>query len=223
MRKTFLIFLGPPGSGKGTQAELLAKKINLPIISPGDLLRHELELDTDLGKEAGPIMAKGILVPNKITNKLVAINLIKSQARQGAIFDGYPRNMNQLKFLIKKLDKVANEDNNVYGVYIEVSDKEVKERLGGRRACDCGAVYHLKYNPPKIDEICDTCKKKIYIRKDDKPEVIGSRLKVYYKETKPVLNFWSKKEKLIKINGEQSIEKVQQDIIKKLKQRRVID
>ncbi len=227
MSKTFLIFFGPPGSGKGTQADMLAKKLNLPIVSPGELLRHEEDSNTAIGRKIKPIIDSGKLVPDEIIEKIILKCFKRFSGRAGIIFDGYPRKKAQLDFLMKKLGKIAGRpacrqgrQDYVRAILINVSDAEVKRRLGGRRVCDCGAAYHLRYNPPQRQGICDLCGKKLYIRYDDKPKLIADRLKLYRKEIKPLLDYFKKNDKLIKIDGERSIKDVQEDIIDNLKKRR---
>lgn len=217
MTKSFLIFFGPPGSGKGTQAQLAAKKLKLPVISTGDLLRQELKKKSQLGKIAKRYMDKGKLVRDEILEEMVARRLKKSDAAAGAIFDGYPRNANQQDFLLSKLRNVEKRGGKLLALLVDVSDREVASRLGGRRACVCGAVYHLKFNPPKRVGVCDRDGKKLFIRDDDKPRVIADRLKVYHRQSRSVLDYWQKSGKFIRIDGEQSIEKVWQDIEKSLK------
>ncbi|MEA3463573.1 MAG: nucleoside monophosphate kinase [Patescibacteria group bacterium] len=255
-KKTFLIFFGPPGSGKGTQADVLAKKLKLPVICPGDLLRHEIELRTEIGRKVRPTLNAGELVTEIIVGSLVEQRLQRCDAEKGAIFDGYPRRQKQLNFLIKILlaagvshaallpSKIAGNATSqychalpearlrksgaaggmtscsclIYAILVDVSDKEVKQRLGGRRICDCGAVYHLKYNPPKKRGVCDLCGKKLYIRNDDKPAVIADRLRLYHRQTKPLLDYFQQRGKLIKINGEQSIKDVEKEIWGSVKQ-----
>lgn len=212
-QKTFLIFFGPPGSGKGTQADMLAKKLNLPVVSPGELLRHEEDSNTAIGRKIKPIIDSGKLVPDEIIEKIILKCFKRFDARAGIVFDGYPRKGAQLDFLMKKLEKIAGKRDYVRAILIDASDKEVKRRLGGRRVCDCGAAYHLKYNPPKKSGLCDLCGKKLSVRHDDKPALIAERLKLYHKEIKPLLDYFEKSDKLIKINGEQSIDKVRKDII----------
>jgi adenylate kinase len=210
--KTIFIFFGPPGSGKGTQAEMIAKKFKIPRISTGDLLRDEIKQKTKIGKEVEKIMAKGKLVPEKIIKMLILNSFNKKNAKKGFILDGYPRNISQQK----DLTRAISERDKVLAILVDVSDKEVKARLGGRRMCACGAVYHLKYNPPIKKGICDLCDGKLFIREDDKPSVISDRLKVYHKEIAPVLKHWEKNSALVKIDGDQSIKAVQRDILKSL-------
>lgn len=192
---------------------MLAQKLNIPVLSPGELLRHEEEARTLIGKKIKPLIDSGKLVPNEIIETIIDKFFKKKKVKLGAIFDGYPRKKTQLELLKKRLNKIAGKNDKIFAVLIDVKDQEVKQRLGGRRACDCGAVYHLKYNPPKVKNICDLCGKKLYIRQDDKPKLIADRLKIYHKEIKPMLDYWRKINKLIMINGGQGIERVQEDII----------
>lgn len=217
MSKTILIIFGPQGSGKGTQAEMLGKKLKLPAISLGGLLRHESDIGSDIGRQAEAYMEKGELVSDGLTGSVVRNRLKKEDVLAGFILDGYPRNKYQQDELIKLLSESVKDDDNIYAIEIWISDKEAISRIGGRRICDCGAVYHLKYNPPKKKGFCDLCGKKLHIRKDDQPAAINKRLKLYHSETEPLLNYWRKKNKLIKINGEKEINKIQNEIIKKLK------
>ncbi|MEA3398879.1 MAG: nucleoside monophosphate kinase [Patescibacteria group bacterium] len=216
-KKVFLIFFGAPGSGKGTQADLLGEEINLPVISPGELLRHECDIGSEIGESVKEIIKHGDLVSNEIVNKLVEKKIFSQEALSGAIFDGYPRKSTQLDFILHKFKELTAEGDIIRAILIAVSGKKVIERLSGRRACDCGEVYHLIYNPPKIDGICDKCGQKLYIRQDDKLEIIENRLNLYHKTSKLLLDYWDMHKKLITINGEQDIEKVKQDIKDELK------
>ncbi|MFA6171048.1 MAG: adenylate kinase [Patescibacteria group bacterium] len=216
MAKNFYIMFGPPGSGKGTQAEILGKRLNLPTISTGVLLRKEIENKTELGKEVESIMAAGNLVSDEIVAKMIDNRLKEKDAGQGAILDGYPRTLNQQDFLLSIFKKTAEAV--VTPLLVDVSDDEVIKRLGGRRACACGATYHMIYKPPKNDEICDVCGTKLVVRPDDQPEVIKERLKVYHKNVDPVIDYWKKSGKLIIINGEPPIKEVAEEIEKRLKE-----
>ncbi len=219
MSKIFLIIFGPQGSGKGTQAEMLKEKLNIPLMSTGELFRQEIAKGSKLGKIVKPLVEQGKIVKNEIFKEIIARRLADKDAQKGVIFDGYPRDSEQQDFLVSLFSQLTNDKDSIYAILIDISDNEVKERIGGRRSCDCGAVYHLKFNPPRKDGVCDLCGKKLYIRDDDKPEVIAERLRLYHSKSKPMFDYWRQADKLIKINGEQSIEKVQSDIIEKLKEK----
>jgi adenylate kinase len=221
-KKTILIFFGPPGSGKGTQAGMLGKKIKLPVISTGDLFRAEIKRKTAIGKKVKKILADGKLVSDGIVYKILDRRLLKNDVTKGFILDGFPRNKKQLDYIVKKIKKSTLKEDIVYSIFIDVSDKKVQLRISGRRICACGASYHVKYNPPKVKDYCDSCGEKIQIRKDDKPDVVKKRLKLYHKEIGPVLAYWEKEKELIRINGERSIEKIHSGIIKKLKEVKII-
>lgn len=220
MRKNIVIFFGPPGSGKGTQAELLSKKTGWKKISTGDLLRAEVTAGTKLGKLAKKYQATGKLVPDKLLVDLVDKELRKKVF--GFIFDGYPRNSKQLKDLLKMFKKRVKASDPIYALEVAVSDQEVKERLGKRRMCACGKVYHLFYNAPINAGVCDICGGKLFVRNDDKPKVIIQRLKIYHHDGRPALDYWRASGKLIKINGEQPIKKIHEDIVEKLKRLKLI-
>lgn len=208
-----ILFIGPQGSGKGTQAELLGNKFKIPYISTGNIFRDNIAEETKLGKLAIKYINTGKLVPDKITNDLVKDRLSHKDIKKGFILDGYPRNIAQAKFL----DTIAKLDI-VFEIYI--SDKESIFRIGGRRSCKCGAVYHLKFNLPKKKNLCDKCGGKLFIREDDTPFKIRERLKIYHNETKKLLDYYGKKGVLITINGEQPIKKVHKDVEKEIKKLR---
>jgi len=220
MPKTIIIFFGPPGSGKGTQAEMLTKKTDWKKISTGDLFRAEIAAGTKLGKSADKYIKAGKLVPDKVTISLVEKNL--KQKASGFIFDGFPRNRRQLNDLSVVFKNVLKKNDIVYAIEVAVGDSEVRQRLGKRRVSSCGAVYHLVYNPPINEGICDICGDKLLIREDDKPKVIARRLKLYHGESEPILDYWHKQGKLIKINGEQPIKKIHEEIMGKLKELKLI-
>ncbi len=213
MTKTFFIFFGPPGSGKGTQAEILSEKFNLPEISVGALLRREIELETDLGKKIKSVVEQGRLVDDDFVNEIITRCVRSGEIDRGAIFDGYPRKISQQNFFISLLDELIEEDDKVYAVLVDVSDEVAQKHLGGRRSCSCGATYHIINNPPKQEGICDDCGQKLFIRNDDKEEAIAKRLQIYHEIVKPMLGYWDKNDKLFRVNGEQSIEEVQRDLI----------
>lgn len=220
-KKNILIFMGPPGSGKGTQTDMLAAKLKLPAISPGELLRQEVKKKTAIGKRIKNILASGEFVNNKIVEVLLEKRLAKKDAAKGIIFDGFPRNHKQIAYLEKRFDSFSVERYNAWTVYIDISDSEAKKRLTARRVCFCGATYHLISKPPKKKGICDECGQKIEHRADDKPAVVLKRLKIFHKENDPLLKFFLKKKMLIMINGERGIKDIQEDIIKRLKKKGV--
>ncbi len=206
---------GSPGSGKGTQAEMLGKKYNLPVLAVGDIFRREIKTKTNLGKLIAALINQGELVPNEITNKIIMSELEQKKYRKGFILDGYPRNKEQLK-IIEQLNTLT------HAIELKVSDDEVIKRLSGRRICPkCGAIYHIKNKPPKKEGVCDACGSQLVVRDDDQPEAIKKRLETYHQETEPVLDYFFEKKKLIRVNGEQSIEKVFEEIVKKLKSRNI--
>lgn len=220
MPKRIIIFFGPPGSGKGTQAEMLAKKTDWKKISTGDLFRAEIAAGTKLGKAADKYLKAGKLVPDKVTLSLVEQGL--KQKASGFIFDGFPRNKKQLNDLSVIFKKTLKKNDQIYAVEVAVGDKEVKQRLSQRRLCACGKVYHLVYNPPINEGVCDICGGKVFIRNDDKPTVIFHRLKVYHKDSEPILDYWRKQAKLIKIDGDQPIKKIHEEIMDKLKELKLV-
>jgi adenylate kinase len=221
MNKKYLIFFGPPGSGKGTQVDILAAGLRLPVISPGELLRHEEEIRSKLGLKVRGLIDNGKMVPDQIIEHIIDLRLKRKDAKNGAVFDGYPRRMTQLRNLIKRLKRLAVPKDFVYAVYIHVRDSEVKKRITNRRVCDCGASYHLTINPPKAKNKCDLCGRKLKTRPDDKPKVVSDRLKDYHANIKPLVGYFNRHHELLNINGEQNIKKVQGDILKELKKRGV--
>jgi adenylate kinase len=202
-----LIFIGPQGSGKGTQAEIISKKFSIAHISTGELLRNT---KGKLKKQTDNYMNKGKLIPDKLMIKILEQRIKKKDCKEGFILDGFPRNIEQAK----KLDKITSI-NKV--IEIKISDKQAIKRLEGRRICPkCGANYNLVTSPkPKQKEKCDKCGSKLIKRKDDTKPAIKKRLNIYHKKTESILDYY--KDKVIKINGEQSIDKVSKDIIKNLK------
>lgn len=204
-----IILFGPQGSGKGTQAELLAKKFNIPAISPGAIYRQEIAKKTKLGKIIVEYLNKGKLAPSDLTNKIMEKCLKKMDCKKGFILDGYPRDLIQAQFL----DKTTKIN---LAIEIVLSNQECLKRVSDRQNCICGAVYHLKFNPPKKKGVCDKCGKKLFIREDEKPEAIKKRFQIYYQKTKPLLKKYQKRGILIKINGDQSIKEVHREIMEHL-------
>ncbi|MFA4834096.1 MAG: adenylate kinase [Patescibacteria group bacterium] len=201
-----IIIMGPQGSGKGTQADVLSQKLGIPHISTGDIFRENIKEKTALGEKIEEIVKTGELVPDEITNEVTKQRLLKEDTKNGFILDGFPRNLTQAEFL----DKVKE-----IGLVLEVwiSDKEAIKRISQRRTClKCQKVYHLIYNQPKNDEICDECGEKLIIREDDKPATIKRRLNLYHKETKPLLNYYKDKGIYKKIDGMPPIPEVTKQI-----------
>jgi adenylate kinase len=202
-----LAFFGPPGSGKGTQAKLLAEKFNLPHISLGDILREEVRQGTEMGKKIKVLIDAGKLAPNEMTIALTEKRLAQPDCRQGFILDGYPRSEPQAEALDKimadlkkKLDKV---------VYFQVNEDMVVERLSGRRSCkQCGAVYHVKFNRSRAEGKCDNDGSELYQRKDDVESAIRTRFEVYAKETEPLLERYRRDGSLATVDASGSIDEV---------------
>jgi len=208
---TVLILLGPPGSGKGTQAVMLHDKFQLPHISTGDLLRDHIKRNTDLGKKAKVFIDKGQLVPDSLIMDLLFDRVSQKDCAKGYILDGFPRTIPQAESLQSRLNEKHIKP---VIINLEIKDKEVLERLTQRVSCEqCGTPYHLKNSPPKIQGICDKCGGHLVQRSDDTKEVIAKRLKVYHEQTEPLIAFYESHKLLHHINCEGPIEKVFQDIV----------
>lgn len=196
------VILGPQGSGKGTQAQTLAGFLGIPQISTGDIFRQIEKSGSDFGKELAVLLKSGTLIPDDITNKLVADRLSQVDAVHGFILDGYPRNLNQAKYL-------AELKPNLKAVYLKLSDEEAVSRLAERRSCpSCGKVYHLKFNPPKVGEVCDIDGSHLIQRSDDTEEAIRIRLQTFHRQTEPLLEFYNSRGRLIEIDGSPPISEV---------------
>ena len=204
-----LILLGAPGAGKGTQAELLVNKLSIPAISTGNMLREAMANGTELGKKAKKFMDEGSLVPDELILGIVADRVAQPDCRNGFILDGVPRTLAQAEALEAKgvvIDHVVS---------IEVDDAEIEGRMTGRRVCgSCGASYHIVANPPKTEGVCDHCGSELIVRKDDKPETVRHRLEVYHASTEILKDFYQKLGRLRLVNGSQSIEGANEDILK---------
>ncbi len=195
-----LILLGAPGVGKGTQGQLISKEFSIPQISTGDILRKEVKEKTHLGLEAKKYMDSGALVPDDIIVGMMEKRIKEKDCKNGFILDGFPRTVAQAEALDKMLFKNNLELNSV--ILIDVDEKEIVERLTGRRVCPkCGAVYHIKNNPPKNDNICDKCGSKLIQRDDDKKDVVENRLRVYQESTLPLVEYYNNSKKLVKVDG----------------------
>jgi adenylate kinase len=212
----YIVLLGAPGAGKGTQAVMLADKMNMVQVASGDLFRKALQGQTELGKKAKLFMDKGQLVPNEITIQMVLERLAAPDVKAGAILDGFPRNIEQAK----ALDKVLKEKSRAIdkAVNIKVTEEEVLKRLSGRWVCrNCQTPYHQTDNPPKVKGVCDRCGGQLYQRDDDKPETIKNRLQVYLKETAPLIEYYKKAGKLVEVVSEGGPENVNKKIIAALR------
>jgi adenylate kinase len=203
-----LLFFGPPGAGKGTQAKRVAKEFDVVHISTGDILRDAVSKGTELGKKAKAIMDRGELVSDEIMNSLVKEKL---EELDSFILDGYPRTLDQAKFLDQATKELKKEID--AAVLIDVSEEEIVKRISNRRVCpNCGKVYNLITLKPKEDEKCDVCGTKLIQRDDDKEEVVRERYKVYKKNTEPVIEYYRKNNKIITIDGAQNIEDVTKEL-----------
>lgn len=207
-----LVFMGLPGAGKGTQAEGIVEKFGIPHISTGDMFRAAIKDETPLGKEAQGYMDRGELVPDEVTIGIVRERLSKPDCAQGFLLDGFPRTVPQAESLEQLLAKMDKRIDHV--IYIDVPKEELMVRLTGRwLSPTSGAVYHVVFNPPKVEGICDRDGSKLIQRDDDKPETVEKRLEVNIKQTQPLLDFYEEKGYLRRVDGLQEIDKVFADII----------
>ena len=203
-----LILLGAPGAGKGTQAEMLAAKLQIPTISTGNMLREAMANGSELGKQVKTCMDEGRLVSDELVLGIVAERTAKPDCQNGFILDGVPRTLAQAK----ALDEMGIVLDHV--VSLEIDDAVIEGRMTGRRVCPkCGASYHITANPPKKDNTCDQCGEGLIIRKDDAPETVRNRLKVYHESTEVLKDYYAAQDKLRKIEGNQSIEGAFKDIL----------
>lgn len=211
----YIILLGPPGAGKGTQAQIISDELGLPHISSGDIFRENLKNKTELGRLAEEYINRGELVPDGITISMIRERISRQDCSSGALLDGFPRTPAQAKALEEMLKSM---DSKVSAVpYINVPDAVLIERLTGRWTCrSCGHVYHEKYNPPKDQGKCDLCGGELYQREDDKVETVTQRIRVYKEQTQPLIDFYRRRGVLIEIDGAQSIEGVSEDLISAL-------
>ena len=202
-----IIMLGAPGAGKGTQAKMLADKYKIPHVSTGDIFRANIKNGTELGTKAKVYMDQGMLVPDELTCDLVVDRIKQDDCKDGYILDGFPRTIPQAECLDKALD--ALNDKIDFAVNVEVPDENIIRRMSGRRAClSCGRTYHIVYNPPKEEGICDECKKELVLRDDDKPETVEKRLKVYHEQTQPPIDYYRNKGVLAEVDGTRDMQEV---------------
>lgn len=194
-----LILLGPPGAGKGTQAEILNKKLNIPTISTGNILRAAVKNGTPVGLQAKAYMDAGKLVPDEVVIGMLKERIAKRDCKSGFILDGFPRTIPQAE----ALDEIAHID---CALSLEVADDVIEKRMTGRRVClRCGATYHVKANPPRVKDVCDICGDKLVIRSDDQAEVVRHRLETYHEQTEPLKGYYEAQGKLKSIDGAQGI------------------
>ncbi len=208
--------MGLPGAGKGTQAEKIVEKYPIPHISTGDMFRLAIKEGTELGQKAKSYMDEGALVPDEVTIGIVEERLSKDDCQKGFLLDGFPRTLAQAEALDELLAKMNKSID--YVLHVDVDTDELVERLTGRRICpSCGTTYHVKFNPPKQEGICDKDGEKLIQRKDDQPDTVKNRIEVNLEQTQPMLDFYSDKGSLVKIDGSQQIDQVFHDIDEKLK------
>ena len=206
-----LILLGAPGAGKGTQAEMLIEQLGIPSISTGNMLREAMANGSELGKQVKSYMESGSLVSDDVILSIVAERVAQSDCANGFILDGVPRTLAQAEALDAKGVRIDHV------VSIEIDDAVIEGRMTGRRVCTkCGASYHIVANPPKTEGICDQCGNEVSIRKDDAPETVRHRLKVYHESTEVLKSYYAKQNKLVLVNGNQPIMDANRDILRAL-------
>ncbi|MCC6003292.1 MAG: adenylate kinase [Thermofilum sp.] len=207
-----LVFIGPPGVGKGTYANAVSERFGIPHVSTGDIFREEAKRGTDLGKRVKAFLDRGLLVPDEIVIEVVKQRLSMEDCRRGFILDGFPRTLKQAE----ALEEFARPE---WVFLFNARDETILERLGGRRVCPvCGAIYHVVYMPPKIPGICDKCGSKLIQRRDDTHEVIMERLKIYREQFAPIIDFYREHGRLIEVDANEQAEKVIPIVIDKLLQ-----
>ena len=207
-----IIMLGAPGAGKGTQAKKIADKYQIPHISTGDIFRANIKNQTELGQKAKAYMDQGALVPDELTLELIMDRFANDDCKNGYVLDGFPRTIPQAEALTKALaDKQDAVD---YAVNVDVPDEAIVSRMSGRRAClACGGTYHIKFNPTKVEGICDACGGELVLRNDDKPETVQKRLDVYHEQTQPLIEYYQNQNILKEVDGTLPMEEVFQAII----------
>jgi adenylate kinase len=204
--------LGAPGAGKGTQAKLIADKYQIPHISTGDIFRANIKNQTELGMKAKSYMDQGALVPDELTLELIMDRFTNDDCKNGYVLDGFPRTIPQAEALTKALaDKQDAVD---YAINVDVPDEAIVTRMSGRRAClACGGTYHIKFNPTKVEGICDACGGELVLRNDDKPETVQKRLDVYHEQTQPLIDYYQTQNILKEVDGTLQLDEVFQAIV----------
>lgn len=196
-----LILLGAPGAGKGTQAEKICEKLSIPAISTGNIIREAIKSQTEMGKKAKAFVDEGKLVPDDVVIGIIKERLAEEDCKNGFILDGFPRTIPQAE----ALDRMGVEIDKV--ISIEVPDEKIASRMSGRRVCaKCGASYHVEYKKPQVDGVCDACGDALVQRKDDAPETVLDRLKVYHEQTEPLKDYYAKAGKLSIVEGQEKVE-----------------
>lgn len=207
-----IIMLGAPGAGKGTQADKICAKYNIPHISTGDIFRANIKNNTELGQKAKSYMDKGELVPDELVVDLVVDRIKADDCTNGYVLDGFPRTIPQAEALDAAL--AAINDKVDYAINVEVPDENIINRMSGRRACvACGATYHVVHIPTKVDGVCDKCGAELILRDDDKPETVKNRLNVYHEQTQPLIDYYTAKNILHEVDGTKAMEDVFSSIV----------
>ena len=207
-----IVMLGAPGAGKGTQADKIAEKYNIPHISTGDIFRSNIKAGTELGKKAKSFIDQGLLVPDEVTIGMLLDRIHEADCENGSILDGFPRTIPQAESLTAALEE--NGEAIDFALDVEVPDANIVNRMAGRRAClKCGATYHTEFAAPKKEGICDKCGSELVLRDDDKPETVQKRLEVYHEQTHPLIDYYKKKGVLHAIDGTLSMETVFKNIV----------
>ena len=202
-----IIMLGAPGAGKGTQAKMIADKYAIPHISTGDIFRANIKNGTELGQKAKTYMDQGLLVPDELVVDLVVDRVKQDDCKNGYVLDGFPRTIPQAESLDAALAKLDEKID--YAINVEVPDENIIARMSGRRACvSCGATYHIVHIPTKVEGICDRCGAELILRDDDKPETVKKRLDVYHDQTQPLIDYYTKSDVLVEVDGTQDMNDV---------------
>ena len=207
-----IIMLGAPGAGKGTQAKQIAAKYEIPHISTGDIFRANIKNGTELGKKAKEYMDQGMLVPDELTCDLVMDRIAQDDCERGFVLDGFPRTIPQAEALTNALTKIGQSMD--FAIDVDVPDENIVNRMSGRRAClNCGATYHIVFNPTKTEGVCDACGNETVLRDDDKPETVQKRLTVYHDQTQPLIDYYREQNILKSVDGTKPMDEVFSDIV----------